>query len=52
LELAFAGIDLKITPEGEIFCFEVNPSPGYTYYENHTGQPIAMALARYLAGSH
>ena len=52
LELAFAGIDLKITPEGEVFCFEVNPSPGYTYYENHTGQPIAMALARYLSGSH
>jgi hypothetical protein len=23
--LAFAGIDLKITPDGEIFCLEVNP---------------------------
>jgi glutathione synthase/RimK-type ligase-like ATP-grasp enzyme len=50
LELPFAGIDLKITPDGEVFCFEVNPSPGYTYYESHTGQPIALALARYLAG--
>jgi hypothetical protein len=50
LELPFAGIDLKITPEGEVFCFEVNPSPGYTYYEGHTGQPIAMAVARYLRG--
>ncbi|MEK6333301.1 MAG: glutathione synthase [Acidobacteriota bacterium] len=49
LELPFAGIDLKITPDGEVFCFEVNPSPGYTYYESHTGQPIALALARYLA---
>lgn len=50
LELPFAGIDLKIAPNGEVFCFEVNPSPGYTYYESHTGQPIAMALARYLCG--
>ena len=50
LELPFAGIDLKIAPSGEVFCFEVNPSPGYTYYESHTGQPIAMAVARYLCG--
>ena len=50
LELPFAGIDLKINPDGEVFCFEVNPSPGYTYYESHTGQPIAMAVARYLCG--
>jgi RimK-like ATP-grasp domain len=48
LQLPFAGIDLKITPAGEVFCFEVNPSPGYTYYENNTGQPIARAVARYL----
>jgi hypothetical protein len=49
LELPFAGIDLKIAHSGEVFCFEVNPSPGYTYYESHTGQPIALALARYLS---
>ncbi|SRR6266508_618723 len=49
LELPFAGIDLKIAPDGEVFCFEVNPSPGYTYYQSHTGQPIALALARYLS---
>jgi glutathione synthase/RimK-type ligase-like ATP-grasp enzyme len=48
LQLPFAGIDLKITPCGEVFCFEVNPSPGYTYYEKNTGQPIAQALAHYL----
>jgi glutathione synthase/RimK-type ligase-like ATP-grasp enzyme len=48
LQLPFAGIDLKITPSGEVFCFEVNPSPGYSYYENNTGQPIARAVARYL----
>jgi D-alanine-D-alanine ligase-like ATP-grasp enzyme len=41
----FSGIDLKITPEGEVFCFEVNPSPGFNFYEVGTGQPISVALA-------
>ncbi len=50
LGLAFAGIDLKITPDGEAFCFEVNPCPAFSYYEANTGQPIARAVARYLAG--
>jgi len=49
LELPFAGVDLKITPAGEVVCFEVNPSPAFSYYEGHTGQPIARAVARYLA---
>jgi hypothetical protein len=48
LDLPFAGIDLKITPDGEAFCFEVNPSPAFSYYESHTGQPIARAVAQYL----
>jgi hypothetical protein len=51
LGLPFAGIDLKIATSGEVFCFEVNPSPGYSYYQSHTGQPIAMALARYLCAA-
>jgi glutathione synthase/RimK-type ligase-like ATP-grasp enzyme len=46
--LAFTGIDLRITPDGAVYCFEVNPSPAYSYYESHTGQPISLALARYL----
>jgi glutathione synthase/RimK-type ligase-like ATP-grasp enzyme len=50
LGLAFAGIDLRLTPSGGAVCFEVNPCPGYSYYEAHTGQPIARALARHLAG--
>jgi glutathione synthase/RimK-type ligase-like ATP-grasp enzyme len=48
LDLAFAGIDLKITPDHEVYCFEVNPSPGFSYYEGNTGQPISEAVARYL----
>jgi glutathione synthase/RimK-type ligase-like ATP-grasp enzyme len=51
LDLAFAGIDLKITPEGDVYCFEVNPCPAYSYYEANTGQPIARAVAFYLAGN-
>ena len=50
LGLAFSGIDLRIVPNGSVYCFEVNPSPAYSYYESHTGQPISLALARYLAG--
>ena len=47
-DLLFAGIDLKETPEGEFYCFEVNPCPGFLYYERHTGQPISTALAELL----
>jgi glutathione synthase/RimK-type ligase-like ATP-grasp enzyme len=50
LGLAFAGIDLKMTPDGRVFCFEVNPCPVYSYYEENTGQPIVAALARFLSG--
>jgi glutathione synthase/RimK-type ligase-like ATP-grasp enzyme len=50
LQLPVAGIDLRRTPTGEWFCFEVNPSPGFTYYEEATGQPIANSIARLLAG--
>jgi hypothetical protein len=50
LGLRFSGIDLRITPDQRVVCFEVNPSPAYTYYEGHTGQPIARALADHLAG--
>jgi RimK-like ATP-grasp domain len=46
--LPFSGIDLRRTPEGEWYCFEVNPSPGFTYYESQTGQPIAQSVARLL----
>ena len=50
LDLPFAGIDLRIQDDGLSWCFEVNPCPGFSYYESHTGQPIAAAVANYLAG--
>lgn len=48
LELDFAGLDLRVTPDGEVYCLEVNPSPAFSYYEVATGQAIAMAVACYL----
>ena len=49
--LAVAGVDLRRTPDGGWCCFEVNPSPGFPYYEDHTGQPIAAAIADLLTTS-
>ena len=43
-----AGIDLKLGPDGDVVSLEVNPSPVFSYYELHTGQPIADAIARLL----
>jgi len=48
LGLVFAGIDLKITPDDEIYCFEVNPCPAFSYYECNAGQPISEGVARCL----
>ena len=50
LQLSFAGINLFLTKDGQWYCFEVNPSPGFSYFETNTRQPIAKTLARYLAG--
>jgi glutathione synthase/RimK-type ligase-like ATP-grasp enzyme len=46
-QLPFCGIDLIINPSN-IFCLEVNPSPGYSYYQEATGQKISNSLASYL----
>ena len=50
LGLEISGIDLRFCDDGRICCFEVNPSPAYSVYEDATGQPIAAQLARHLAG--
>lgn len=50
LELPLAGIDLRRTHDGRYTCFEVNPSPAFSFYELRSGLPIAAAIARYLAG--
>lgn len=45
MHLEVAGVDLRYTPNGSWVCFEVNPSPGFPWYEDATGHPIADAIA-------
>ena len=49
LGLSLAGIDLRRGRDGRWVCFEVNPSPGYTFYEQATDAGITAALARLLS---
>jgi glutathione synthase/RimK-type ligase-like ATP-grasp enzyme len=51
LELPVTGVDLRRTPAGRIYCFEANPSPGFSFYEEATGQPVGAAIARLLANA-
>lgn len=50
LDLMLAGIDLKVTPDGEHICFEANPAPAFIAYEAVTRQPISAAIAALLSG--
>ena len=46
--LSLSGIDLRRALDGRYYCFEVNPSPAFSYYELDTGQPIAASIAALL----
>ena len=48
LNLPLCGIDLFRTSKDEYYCFEVNPSPGYSYYQQSTDQNIATAIVKWL----
>jgi glutathione synthase/RimK-type ligase-like ATP-grasp enzyme len=49
LGLSLSGIDLKETPAGEYYCFEVNASPAFLFYEFPARPVIADAIAEFLA---
>jgi glutathione synthase/RimK-type ligase-like ATP-grasp enzyme len=49
--LMIAGIDLRRTADDRYYCFEVNPSPGFIFYERIARQPISEAVAKLLHGS-
>jgi glutathione synthase/RimK-type ligase-like ATP-grasp enzyme len=51
MDLPLAGIDLRLTPDGETVCFEVNPMPAYSYFEHQANLPISKAIARLLIDS-
>ncbi|WYL93493.1 MAG: PqqD family peptide modification chaperone [Gloeotrichia echinulata IR180] len=48
LGLVMGGIDLRRSPAGDYYCFEVNPSPAFTFYESYTQHQIGDALVRLL----
>ena len=48
LNLPLAGIDLRHDDNDAWYCFEVNPSPAFTFFEQVTGQPLTAALAQFL----
>jgi glutathione synthase/RimK-type ligase-like ATP-grasp enzyme len=48
LGLGLAGIDLRLGTDGNWWCFEVNTSPGFIWFEQQTAQPIATAIAQML----
>ena len=48
LNLPLCDIDLFKTTKNEYYCFEVNPSPGYSYYQQSTDQGIATAIVKWL----
>ena len=50
--LYLSGIDLRHTPDDEFYCFEVNPSPAFTWYEAQTGLPITDAVANMMIQSY
>ncbi|MBD9436720.1 alpha-L-glutamate ligase [Pseudoxanthomonas sp. PXM03] len=50
LGLTYGAIDLRRTPEGEYYFFEVNTAGEFLFIEDRTGLPIASAIADWLAG--
>jgi glutathione synthase/RimK-type ligase-like ATP-grasp enzyme len=48
LGLPLCGIDLFLSDGGDYYCFEANPSPGYSFFQDATGQDIAGAVVRWL----
>lgn len=48
MRLELAGVDLRRTPDGQWYGLEVNPSPGFTFYERISSVDIAPKIAALL----
>jgi hypothetical protein len=48
LKLQWTAIDWRLSPSGEYFFLEANPSPMFLYFEQQTGYPIAETLLNLL----
>jgi glutathione synthase/RimK-type ligase-like ATP-grasp enzyme len=51
LGLAYGAIDLRRTPDGEYYFFEVNTAGEFLFVEDRTGLPISSAIADWLAAT-
>jgi glutathione synthase/RimK-type ligase-like ATP-grasp enzyme len=51
LKLRWTAIDWRLSPSGEYFFLEANPSPMFLYFEKQTGYPIAETLVNLLLKS-
>src|SRR5262249_18265405 len=45
LDLAWTGIDFRLTPDGAYVFLEANPSPMFLGFESRTGLPLTASLA-------
>ena len=52
LGLYLSGIDLRRSDNGDYYCFEVNPSPAFSWYEEQTGLPISNAVANMMLNAN
>ena len=50
LGLFYGAIDMRRTPAGDYYFFEVNPAGQWLFIEQRTGMPISQAVADLLAG--
>jgi hypothetical protein len=51
LRLAYGALDFRRTPDGDHVFLEINPAGEFLFAQDRTGQPIARALADWLAGA-
>jgi glutathione synthase/RimK-type ligase-like ATP-grasp enzyme len=51
LGLVYGAIDMRRTPSGEYYFFEVNTAGEFLFVEDRTSLPISTAIANWLAGT-
>lgn len=49
LRLEYGSMDLRLTPDGDYYFFEINTAGEFLYLQDRSGQPIAEAMAAHLA---
>jgi hypothetical protein len=47
--LKYSAIDMRLSPDGEYYFFEINPAGQFLFLEAWTGLPISSAIANLLA---